>query len=65
LPEYAGHGYGAEAFAAVAEWSLYQLGLVKLEAKCFKENESSRRMLSACMRAAGEDDTFYYFEKKI
>ena len=65
LPEYAGHGYGAEAFAAVAEWSLYQLGLVKLEAKCFKENEPSRRMLSACMRAAGEDDTFYYFEKKI
>jgi len=63
--EYAGHGYGAEAFAAVANWSLYQLGLCKLEAKCFKENEASRKMLSACMRAAGEDDTFFYFEKKI
>ena len=64
-PEYAGHGYGAEAFAAVADWSLYQLGLCRLEAKCFKENEPSRRMLSACMRTAGEDDTFFYFEKKI
>jgi len=65
LPEFAGHGYGAEAFAAAADWSLYELGLVRLEAKCFKENEPSRRMLAACMRPCGEDDAFFYFEKLI
>ena len=63
--EYAGHGYGAEAFARVADWSLYELGLYRLEAKCFRENEPSRRMLSACMRPAGEDETYFYFEKRI
>ena len=65
LPEFGGSGYGAEAFRAAAEWSLYGLGLYRLKAKCFHENEASRKMLSACMRPSGEDDTFYYFEKKV
>ena len=65
LPEFAGQGYGAEAFRQAAEWSLYELGLYRLVAKCYKENEASRKMLSACMRASGEDETFYYFEKKL
>ena len=65
LPEFAGQGYGAEAFRRAAEWSLYELGLYRLVAKCYKENEASRKMLSACMRASGEDETFYYFEKKL
>ena len=65
LPEFAGNGYGAEAFRRAAEWSLYELGLYRLVAKCYKENEASRKMLSACMRASGEDETFYYFEKKL
>ncbi len=65
LEEYAGHGYGAEAFQRAAEWSLYQLGLYRLRAKCYRENEASRRMLSACMRPSGEDDTFCYFEKQV
>ena len=65
LPEYAGNGYGAEAFQRAAEWSVYQLGLYRLKGKCYKENEASRKMLSACMRPAGEDETFYYFEKTV
>ena len=65
LPEFDGNGYGAEAFAAAADWALYELGLTRLEAKCFKENEASKRMLAACMRPQREDDTFYYFEKLI
>ena len=65
LPEFAGNGYGAEAFRRAAEWSIYELGLYRLVAKCYKENEASRKMLSACMRASGEDETFYYFEKKL
>lgn len=65
LPEFAGQGYGAEAFRRAAEWSLYGLGLYRLRGKCYHENEASRKMLSACMRPAGQDDTFYYFEKVV
>ena len=65
LPEYARHGYRAEAFRCVAEWSLYRLGLRRLRAKCCRENQPSYRMLSACMCPAGEDEQFYYFEKRV
>ena len=64
-PQYAGNGYGTEAFAAVAEWALYRLGLFRVVAKCYKENDASYKMLSSCMRRSGEDDTFYYFEKRV
>ena len=63
--ECAGHGYGTEAFAAVADWALYRLGLDRVVAKCYKENAASRRMLSSCMRPGGEDETFYYFLKRV
>ena len=62
---YAGHGYGTEAFAAVADWGLYKLQLSRVVAKCFKENTASYKMLSSCMRRNGEDETFYYFEKLV
>ena len=62
---YAGHGYGTEAFSAVANWGLYQLQLSRIVAKCFKENDASFRMLSSCMRRNGEDEMFFYFEKLI
>ncbi len=65
LSEASGSGYGAEAFSTVADWALYELGLYRLKAKCYKENEASRRMLSACMRPSGEDETFFYFEKVV
>ena len=64
-PEYAGHGYGTEAFAAVADWALYQLGLTRVVAKCYRENTSSFRMLSSCMRHTRDDETFQYFEKLV
>ena len=47
---YAGNGYGTEAFAAVAEWGLYKIHLSRVVAKCYKENQASYKMLSACMR---------------
>ena len=65
LPEYAGHGYGAEAFSAVADWGLYEVELNRVVAKCFHENAASHAMLSSCMRPAGKDETFFYFEKKV
>lgn len=63
--EYAGKGYGTEAFAAVADWALYTLHMDRVVAKCFKENEASYKMLSSCMRRRGEDETYYYFEKLV
>ena len=62
---YAGHGYGTEAFAAVADWGLYKIHLSRVVAKCYRENQASYKMLSACMRKKGEDDTFFYFEKLV
>ena len=62
---HAGFGYGTEAFAAAADWALYQVHLSRVVAKCYRENEASFRMLSSCMRKSGEDETFFYFEKKI
>ena len=64
-PEYAGHGYGTEAFAAAADWALYQLRLRHVVAKCYRENDASFRMLSSCMRKSGEDATFFYFDKIV
>lgn len=65
LPEYAGFGYGTEAFAAAADWALYKLHLTRLVAKCYHENKASFRMLSSCMRKCGGDETFDYFEKLL
>ncbi len=62
---YAGNGYGTEAFAAVADWALYKVHLTRVVAKCFRENRASYKMLSACMRKNGEDETFFYFEKLV
>ena len=64
-PEFAGHGYGTEAFAAVADWALYHLGLTRVVAKCYKENAASERMLSFCMRHTHDDEMFRYFEKLV
>ncbi|MBR3641005.1 MAG: GNAT family N-acetyltransferase [Oscillibacter sp.] len=63
--EYAGNGYGTEAFAAVAEWGLYRVNLTRVYAKCYRENAASYKMLSSCMRRIGEDETFFYFEKQV
>ena len=64
-PDYAGHGYGTEAFAAVADWALYRLHLAHVVAKCYRENDASYKMLSSCMHRTGEDETFYYFNKEV
>ena len=62
---HAGHGYGTEAFAAVADWALYKVHLTRVVAKCYKENTASYKMLSSCMRKNGQDETFFYFEKLV
>ena len=54
-----------DSVAAAAEWALYLVGLDRVVAKCYKENEASFRMLSSCMRRNGQDETFYYFIKTV
>ena len=65
LPEFEGLGYGREAFAALAEWALYTLGLTRLVAKCFVQNQASAKLLSSVMRQVSSDSSMLYFEKNI
>ena len=62
LPAYEGQGYAREAIKLLSEFAFVELGAEVAEAKCYKENARSRKMLEgAGMRFAGEDETFYYF----
>lgn len=65
LPEYTGRGYGKEAFAALADYAIYGLGLNSVTAYCYKENASSYRMLAATMERDGEDEKYSYFRKMV
>lgn len=64
-PEYAGHGYGTEAFSAVVNWALYDVHMNRVVAKCFKENVTAYKSLASCMCKNGEDDTYFYFQKLV
>ena len=64
LPEEEGKGYAREAVAALTEFAFLKLNAERVEAKCFKENERSKKMLlGAGMREDGEDETYFYFYK--
>ena len=64
LPEYEGQGFAAEAAAAYMRYAFAKLELERVEAKHYKENARSGRMLLAAgMRRTAEDDTFVYYEK--
>ncbi len=62
---YAGMGYGKEAFYAMTDWALYGLGLNKVVSKCYRQNAASYKMLSSGMTRIGEDETFFYFERRV
>lgn len=65
LPEYTGKGFGKEAFSAVADYAIYELGLSVVTAYCYKQNTASFHMLSSCMSLVKEDEKYYYFKKII
>ena len=65
LPEFEGHGYAKEAYAAACEYALYGIGMYEIRGKCYKENLRSKNMLTSVMRPAGEDDTYYYFRRTV
>ena len=62
LERFEGCGYAREAVAAYTEYAFSRLGIERMEAKCFRENVRSARMLQAAgMREAGSDDIYHYF----
>ena len=64
LPEAEGNGYASEAMRGLAEYAFLKLGLELVEAKCFRENAKSEKMLKAAgFRPCGEDETYFYFLK--
>lgn len=65
LPAYTGNGYGQEAAQTVINWALYELGMIRVRAKCFRENLASEKMLSAVMKRVGEDGRMLYFERIV
>ncbi len=64
LEEYEGKGYAKEALLAMLGYAFYELDLDIVYAKCYKQNiRSFKTLLSAGMKADGEDDVYYYFKK--
>lgn len=64
LPAWQRRGIAREALLGMMEYGFLKLGLERIEAKCFKENEVSARALRAAgMRPCGEDDTYFHFYK--
>lgn len=64
LPEYEGRGYAGEAVKAVIGFALFDLNIDVVYAKCYKQNERSKKMLlSVGLRQCDEDERYYYFRK--
>lgn len=63
--DFAGKGYGTEAFEAAADWALASGFLKRVVAKCYRENAESYKMLSKTMEKTGEDETYFYFQKEM
>ncbi len=62
MPAYHGKGYGKAVFAALRDFARDGLHL-KPWARCFRQNEGSRRMILASgFHEASQDDTYFYFE---
>ncbi len=60
-PAAQGKGIGSVAFCLAADWAEKELG-VRLQARCYRENVASRKMICAAGFAEiGADNTFYYF----
>lgn len=64
LEKYQGFGYAQEAVETMINYALSILGIEIVNAKCYKANEKSKKMLLASgLRFVGEDNEFYYFQK--
>ena len=62
--EYAGHGYGEEAFEKTIRFALYTLGVKTVFSSCYKENTPSVKMHEKLFHRIGEDDEKYYYKRE-
>lgn len=64
LPEEEGNGYASEAMSALANYAFLKMNMEFVDAKCYKENLKSDKMLRAAgFRPNGEDETYFYYIK--
>ncbi len=62
LEKFEGNGFAREAVSAYTEYAFSKLGIERMEAKCFRENvRSGKMLLSSGMKEDGADDTYFYF----
>ncbi len=62
LPEYEGFGYAREAVKCVCDYALYELNAEKVYAKCYRQNEKSRKtLISAGLKEVSADETYFRF----
>lgn len=63
LTNYQHKGYGFEAVKGLINYLFYELGIEKINAKCFKTNTPSKNLLLRLkMHLIKEDDKYFYFE---
>lgn len=64
IAEAEGQGYAAESVRLITDYAFRSLGIERIEAKCFKQNTRSEKMLRSCgMKREGEDERFYFFSR--
>lgn len=64
LPEAEGKGYASEAMSALASYAFLKLGMDRADAKCYRQNIKSDRMLRAAgFHPCGKDEIFTYYYK--
>ncbi len=62
--EYAGNGYGEEAFEKTVEFALYELGIKRVLSSCYIKNAPSVKMHEKTMRLTGKDEEKYYYARE-
>lgn len=63
--EYQGKGIATKAVQLISHYLLKTLKLKTINAKCFKENQASRKVLiKDGYQENGEDDTYFFFQKE-
>ncbi len=64
LPEWQGRGFAKESLLLLSHYAFFSLGIDRVKAKAYRENEVSIHTLQAIgMQKDGEDEQFIYFSK--
>lgn len=62
LPEYQGHGYAIEAVKEMIKYAFIELGINKINCKCFVENKKSKTLIERLgMKFICNDDKYYFY----